>query len=157
MCTKADGTTSNSSCGNYETNTGVPLHLANLDSKALTYCNPRYAFGGACDSNSAWAMDAIDFEAITGSALSSSSCYGSSKDVACGYGNDLIDNGGYYWYATPYNSTSTTTFRWDPNYRYVVSYSSSHVYGLRPVLRLASSVKVVAGSGTYEDPYQISN
>ena len=29
--------------------------------------------------------------------------------------------------------------------------------GLRPVLKLASTVKVTGGTGTYTDPYQISN
>ena len=95
MCTNSDGTTSNSNCTSYETNNGVPLHLANLDSKALTYCNPNYAYGGVCNSNSAWAMDAIDFEAITGSTLSMDSCYNVSDSTECGYGNDLIDNGVY--------------------------------------------------------------
>ena len=156
MCTNADGTTSNSSCSSNETTEGVPLHLANLDSKALTYCNPSYAFGGACDSNSAWAMDASDFQVITGSALSSSSCYKSSEDTTCGYGNDLIDNGGYYWYATAYKSSSTRAFRWYSYGRYVNNNLSLDVYGVRPVLRLASSVQVVGGSGTYADPYQIS-
>ena len=100
---------------NNERTVGAPQHLANLDSKALTYCNPSYAFGGACDSNSAWAMDAIDFEAITGTPLYYNSCYYVSDSTECGYGNDLIDNGGYYWYATAFDSSSTHAFSWYPN------------------------------------------
>ena len=161
MCTNADGTPSNSNCSNSETTGGVPLHLANLDSKALTYCNPSYAFGGTCDSNSAWAMDAIDFEAITGTPLyfnssSDNSCYNVSNSTECGYGNDLIDNGGAYWFATAFTSSSESPFYWIPYSRCVNYNNSTSVYGVRPVLRLASSVQVVGGSGTYEEPYQIS-
>ena len=156
ICTNSDGTTSDSSCSNYETTAGVPLHLANLDSKVLTYCNPDYAYGGVCNSSSVWAMDAIDFETITGSTLSSSSCLQSNEDAACGYGNDLIDNGGLYWYASVNGSSSTYTFAWESSYRYVSNGRSNLVLGVRPVLRLASSVQVVGGSGTYEDPYQIA-
>ena len=157
MCTSSDGTSSNSSCSDYETTNGAPMHLANLDSKALTYCNPDYAYGGICNSSSAWAMDTLDFQIITGSVLSFSSCNSQSKKVACGYRNDLIDNGGYYWYATSYSASSGSTFGWYPYNRFVDGSISKNVRGARPVLRLESSVLVVGGSGTYEDPYQIGN
>ncbi|MGN1028624.1 MAG: hypothetical protein ACI4P7_00870 [Bacilli bacterium] len=157
MCTNSDGTSSNSSCSDSESTGGVPMHLANLDNKALTYCNTNYAYGGICNSSSAWAMDADDFQIITGSVLSSSSCYNQYSSVVCGYQNDLIDNGGYYWYATPYSASSSNAFDWRPNYRNVSSNYSYYVRGVRPVLRLESSVLVVGGSGTYEDPYQIGN
>ncbi|MCI6266568.1 MAG: hypothetical protein MR598_06980 [Erysipelotrichaceae bacterium] len=142
---------------NYDSTNGAPTHLAKLDSRALKYCNTDYAYGGICNSSSAWAMDATDFQIITGSVLSSSSCYNQSSKVACGYRNDLIDNGGYYWYATSYSASSYHTFSWIPNYRYVDAYISINLRGVRPVLRLESSVLVVGGSGTYEDPYIISN
>lgn len=157
MCTDSNGTSSNSSCSDYETTNGVPMHLANLDSKALTYCNTNYAYGGICNSSSAWAMDSDDFQNITGSVLSSSSCFSQLNSIECGYGNNLIDNGSYYWYATPYSASSIFTFYWYPNNRFVYDNDSYIVIGVRPVLRLASSVFVVGGSGTYEDPYQISN
>ena len=157
MCTDSNGTSSNSSCSDYETTNGVPMHLANLDSKALTYCNTNYAYGGICNSSSAWAMDSDDFQNITGSVLSSSSCFSQLNSIECGYGNNLIDNGSYYWYATPYSASSIFTFFWFPNNRFVYDNDSYIVIGVRPVLRLASSVFVVGGSGTYEDPYQISN
>ena len=157
MCTSSDGTVG-ISCDNYENTNGAPMHLANLNNEALKYCNSDYAYGGVCDSSSTWAMNASDFQKITGSVLSSSGCYASFSNMSCGYNNDLIDNGGYYWYASPYNSTSSEyVFEWDSNGRgvgYSVSFDSS---GLRPVLRLQSSVYVTGGSGTYEDPYIISN
>ena len=137
--------------------TNLYKHLNNLDNESLLYCNTSYAYGGVCDSTCTWAMDATDFQAITGSVLSSSSCFASLEDTSCGYGNDLIDNGGYYWYATQYSASSNRTFYWAPNARYVHSYASNHAHGLRPVLRLQSSVQVVAGSGTYEAPYTIAS
>jgi len=33
--------------------------------------------------------------------------------------------------------------------------SDTHAYGLRPIIRLSSSVVVTGGSGTMEDPYTI--
>ena len=140
---------------NYETTAGVPLHLAHLNQVALKYCNKDYAYGGVCNSNSAWAMNADDFQNITGKALSSSSCYNEYSDKSCGYTNDLIDNGGYYWYATPYSSASTTTSSWNPAGRFFRINYSNNVNGVRAVLRLESSILVVGGTGTYEDPYQL--
>ena len=152
MCTSSDGT-AGTSCTDYETTRGLPKHLANLNAKALTYCNGTYAYGGKCDSNSAWNMSDADFQAITGDTLSA------AYDQSGGYYDSysIINNGGYYWFATPHKSTSTLAFYWAPSDRLVNIYDSNRAYGLRPVLRLQSSVKVTGGSGTYEDPYTISN
>ena len=158
LCTKPDGTvdTSGSSCSNSEITNGAPLHIANLNNEALKYCNSNYAYRGVCNSSSAWSIKDDDFNQITGSTFSNCNVT-SSND--CGKYNTLIDNGGYYWYATPENSPqSDRVFNWSPYYRYVRPDSvSSYSRGLRPVLRLQSSVQVTGGSGTYEDPYQISN
>ncbi len=156
MCTKRDGTSSDTSCIDSETTYGAPQHLANLNNIALKYCNPTYAYGGVCNSTSSWNMNATDFQNITGSLLSSSSCYDQFKSSACGYGNNLIDNGGRYWFATPYSSSSNDAFYWRPVYRNVGYNISRYLYGVRPILRLDSDVLVVGGSGTYKDPYQIT-
>ena len=157
MCTNSDGTTSSSSCSSYLTAEEIEKHLDNLDVAALKYCNKNYAYGGACNGSTAWAMDAVDFEKITGSSLSSSSCYGSYSDTSCGYTNDLIDNGGYYWFATVYDFTSYDVFNWYPANGRVNSHNSSYLRGVRPVLYLDSSVMVTGGAGTYDDPYIIKN
>ena len=136
---------------NYEDTDGSPQHLANLNAKALTYCNSTYVYGGKCDGNSAWNMADADFKAITGATLSTAN--GSSDYESY----SLINNGGYYWFATPYLSSSTKVFHWNPNNRNVNINNSSNAYGLRPVLRLQSSVEITGGFGTYEDPYTISN
>ncbi len=152
MCTNYNGT-AGTSCGSgdYENTTGLPKHLANLNKKALTYCNSTYAYGGKCDINSAWNMADADFKAITGATLSTA--YGQSN-----YGSySIINNGGYYWFATPHNSSSTSAFYWLPGNLFVNSTASEYAFGLRPVLRLAYTVRITGGTGTYKDPYTISN
>ena len=144
---------------NYEQTGGTSVHLNRLNNKALKYCNKSYIKNGVCDSTNVWAMNANDFAKITNSTLSSSSCWGSSisNRVACGYTNDLIDNGGEYWFATSYEYSSDEVFFWGPDYHLVGKQHSNIVSGIRPILVLSSSVKVVGGKGTYEDPYVISN
>ena len=156
ICSNSDGTTSNVECNSYESTVGASLHLQNLNDKALTYCNKNYVYNGICDEDSTWSMGATDFQNITGKVLSNSSCLNISSDVSCGYNNDLIDNGGYYWYATS-NDSSANVFQWYPNYRQVNLNSSNNLYGVRPVIRLDSNVVVIDGDGTIENPYEISN
>ena len=152
MCTNSRGV-AGTSCSDYETTAGVPKHLANLNAKALTYCNSSYAYGGKCDSSSAWNMNDTDFQNITGDTLNVA--YDENSGFYDSY--SLINNGGFYWFATAYSASSTSAFYWVPDDQYVGNDSSAGAYGVRPVLRLASSVKVTGGSGTYEDPYTISN
>ena len=151
MCTSSDGTAGTSCGGSYVQASGLPKHIANLNAKALTYCNSTYAYGGKCDSNSAWNIGDADFQAITGDTLS-------TVYDQLNYNNySLIDNGGFYWFATAYGSTPPSVFFWDPHSRRVFDGTSNGAAGLRPVLRLQSSVVVTGGSGTYEDPYTITN
>ena len=151
MCTDSSGNAS-TSCSNKESTVGVPKHLANLNTKALSYCNSTYAYKGVCNSSSAWNMNDADFQKITGDTL----MIAFNKDS--NYYDDyaIINNGGSYWFATSYDASSANAFSWVPYYRGVYSISSSNVYGVRPVLRLKSSVIVTGGTGTYEDPYTIS-
>ena len=150
MCTASNGT-AGTGCGNSETTAGIPKHLENLNAKALTYCNSTYAYGRKCDSNSAWNMGDADFKEITGNTLS-------SHYLSDGYYDNysLINNGGFYWFATPYSASTANAFFWRPNGRYVSNNNSSYSYGIRPVIRLAFSVFVTGGTGTSEDPYTIS-
>ena len=140
----------------FDSTNGAPVHLANLNSEALKYCNSDYAYGGSCNEGNSWAMNANDFENITGTNLTG--CRESFSNMSCGYNNSLTDNGGYYWYAKPFDSSSSKhVLYWYPDARSVYTDLSSSSYGVRPVLRLQSSVWVVGGSGTYEDPYIINN
>lgn len=164
MCSSSDGSASSSSCSSYLTAANISKHYTNMDNVALKYCNSDYIKNGVCDSsvvtsNVVHAMDAEDFQKITDSVLSSSSCYGNSfySDMSCGYSNDLIDNGGYYWFATLYVASSGNSFYWSPDYRLVGNHLSYYLRGVRPVLNLESSVIVTGGDGTYESPYEIDN
>ena len=161
MCTDSSGN-AGTSCSSYETTGGIPQHLANLNNTSLKYCNQDYAYNGVCDGASSWNIRDSDFQEMTFnigkkkklSDADSTNCY---RKKSCGVSYNLIDNGGYYWFATPYSSSSASTFNWEPRHRYVGINNSSAAYGVRPVLRLASSVIVTGGSGTYEDPYTIAN
>ena len=152
MCTNSRGV-AGTSCSDYETTAGVPKHLANLNTKALTYCNSTYAYGGVCNSSSAWNMNDTDFQNLTGDT------FNVANDGSDVFYDDysIINNGGYYWFATSYNASPLTAFSWVPDDRRVGNYLSDIALGVRPILRLASSVIVTGGSGTYEDPYTISN
>lgn len=152
MCTDSSGNAGTSCSSNNESTAGVPKHLANLNTKALTYCNSTYAYGGICNSSSAWNMSDGDFQKITGDTLSTASSKGSGNYD----GFSIINNGGFYWFATPVNASSTYSFFWYPIIRSVSSALSDRVYGVRPVLRLKSSVIATGGSGTMDDPYTIS-
>lgn len=133
---------------------------------------------GLCDSPStdAWAINDTDFyymtKAISGVGkrlTNESSSLGDSGGALgtrlycdsrfsyqeCGYHNDLIDNGGYYWFAAQYSSSRPYGVSWYPNNRNVDDPASASAYGLRPVISLSSTVYVTGGSGTMYDPYTI--
>ena len=156
MCTDSSGTVG-TSCSSYETTVGVPKHLANLNAKALTYCNSTYAYGGVCNSSSAWNMNDDDFQKITGDTLSTALDKG--REVTGYYDSYvIINNGSYYWFATSYTSSNfPQAFSWIAYSRYAGIHYSQAPCGIRPVLRLQSSVMVTGGSGTMDDPYVISN
>ena len=93
-----------------------------------------------------------DFQKITGDTLSTASSKGNGNYD----GFSIINNGGFYWFATPCSASSTYSFFWYPIIRSVSNALSDRVYGVRPVLRLKSSVVATGGSGTENDPYIIS-
>ena len=133
---------------------------------------------GLCDSPSTdvWALGDEDFYYMTkaisgygkrlvsgssslgdvgGSLGSTLYCYNQYSRKECGYNNDLIDNGGYYWFAARYSASRTDGVYWYPNSRYVDSSSYANAYGSRFVISLKSSVYVTGGEGTMDNPYTI--
>ena len=152
-------------CKTRISSTGNATFISEANTAALDYCNSTYAYGGTCNSNSAWAMGNEDFKKITNaisgtssnltSAYGSPYCYATHSQERCGYNNDLIDNGGYYWFAAYYGTSSAFGVHWYPYYRDVVTNANAYAYGLRPIIRLSSSVFVTGGDGTMNDPYQI--
>lgn len=117
---------------------------SNLDKLSLKYCNSSLVYKNTCDVNSVRSINEDDFAKILGNSLSS--CSGVSGSKKCGYNNSLIDNGGYYWYSSG--------FGWSPIGRSIDNNTKGY-RGLRPVIRLDSSVVAISGNGTYSDPYVI--
>lgn len=132
-------------------------HLDNLNNIALKYCNSAYAYKNTCDSNSAWSFNEKDFKKIMNKSLSSESCFSSDNekaDMSCGGENNLINNGGYYWISL-INEKTKEVFNWDASVMGIYNSRAYNLYGVRPVLRLKSSLVITDGIGSYEDPYTI--
>lgn len=144
--------------------------IADLNSAALNYCNATYADGGTCSESNTWAMGNYDFRRITyeisGVSMDLTTQDGRPNCVQkfslqeCGYNNDLIDNGGDYWFAKYYLTAEHTSFTtygvfWYGPDRLVGGEDFTYPLGFRPVIKLSSSVYVTGGSGTMENPYTI--
>ena len=63
----------------------------------------------------------------------------------------MIDNGGYYWLGSAYGP-AIYTYIWSPSRRFVMSNISSNNIGIRPVVEVDSTVSVIGGTGTMDDP-----
>jgi len=131
-----------------------------LDNVAKKYCNSKFVNGSCSDNSNAWSINEAQFQKIMRQAIGSTaqlkSCGGSSVSAACGRGNTLINNGGEYWFKN--------TYVYSPNYYYYCKSDGSISYysgsqsidkGVRPMIRLSSSVYITGGLGTASDPYTI--
>lgn len=165
LCTNYDGSAGGSNgatCANYEQTSGLPKHMTNLQNVALKYCNSNYIDGGTCNSSNTWAMNMNDFTAITGGSFVDTSgnniCYNENTNPICGYNNNLIDNGGYYWFNQLIATNGTSDYHWSPNTAggIISSYNPQTAMGVRPVLKLKSDLKIVGGQGTYKNPYRVT-
>ena len=69
------------------------------------------------------------------------------------YSNAYLNNGLYWWTLTPYSSSDVRNV-----YRFGgASYRGpSYAYGVRPSINLKSSVKIVDGDGTIDNPYRLN-
>ena len=130
------------------------LYTNDLNVRSLKYCNSKYVYKGKCVSSSVWAISDDDYQNISGGKISN--CLNNKSNMSCGYNNDLIDNGGYYWINSVYENGSNSIFDWNAKDRALGSASYNNSYGLRPVIRMDTSVYVTSGNGTYNDPYIIS-
>ena len=68
------------------------------------------------------------------------------------YSNSYINNGLYWWTLTPYN---TSSMRCVSYFGYASNFSPSNAYGVRPSINLKSSVKILDGDGTVDNPYRL--
>ena len=146
--------------------------IASLKTASLKYCNNKYLSGGVCNETTVHPFNGDDFYKFTSQYYGSSNarylysyndggtygnpqCWAVYSSKYCGYNNDLVDNGGCYWFGSAYDSSYTLL--WTPGNRIVTySISSTIAYGLRPVLKLDSSIQATGGAGTMTNPYTIS-
>ena len=165
-------------CNSRTESTANETYIQTANALALKYCNSDYVDGdctctggnGLCTipSSDAWAINDDTFNKITEQATGvtgggylfnniegATKCGGVSSMKVCGYNNDLIDNGGYYCFASQYSSSDPYGVIWNPYYRSVIYSTTPSAYGLRPVISLSSSVFVTGGKGTSDDPYTI--
>ena len=69
------------------------------------------------------------------------------------YRNGYLNNGLYWWTLTPYSSSIVRHVITDGN---AVSYNPSGAIGVRPSINLKSSIKIVDGDGTVDNPYRLN-
>ena len=69
------------------------------------------------------------------------------------YSNGYLNNGLWWWTLTPY---STSNVRNVNDYGGADNYTSAYVRGVRPSINLKSSVKIVDGDGTIDNPYRLN-
>ena len=69
------------------------------------------------------------------------------------YSNGYLNNGLYWWSITPYSAS----YVWDVSINGNASnYYPSGAYGVRPSINLKSSVRIVDGDGTIDNPYRLN-
>ena len=68
------------------------------------------------------------------------------------YSNGYLNNGLYWWTLTPY---SASRVRGVDDYGNASSNSPASAFGVRPSINLKSSVKIVDGDGTIDNPYRL--
>ena len=94
-----------------------------------------------------------------GYAVLASSCarttnLGSYNSTSCA-GNNWLKTDSYQWTLTPNSSSSTSVFTVTGN-GYLNNRSTDRGYGVRPSIYLKSNIAIMGGSGSYDDPYELS-
>ena len=69
------------------------------------------------------------------------------------YQNGYLNNGLFWWLLTPYSSSSVRTVNSYGGANNI--YSPTYAYGVRPSINLKSSVKIVSGDGSENNPYRL--
>jgi len=73
---------------------------------------------------------------------------------ATAYGNGYLNVGYHWWLITPYNSSSVRFVNSSSNLNY--NSPSSYTFGVRPSINLKSTIEMVDGDGSYNNPYKIA-
>ncbi len=69
------------------------------------------------------------------------------------YSNGYLNNGLFWWTLTPDNASQVRVVYYDGSANYP---ASTFAYGVRPSINLKSSVKIVDGDGTIDNPYRLN-
>ena len=69
------------------------------------------------------------------------------------YSNGYLNNGLFWWTLTPYSTSDVRTVSYNGDTGYI---SPSSAYGVRPSINLKSSIRIVSGDGTIDNPYRLS-
>ena len=126
--------------------------IDDLNKIALNYCNDKYIYGKKCDDN-IWTFNTNDLKNIINTNISD--CIGISNTL-CGYDNDLVNNGGYYWITD--DTDNLKQYYWNSSDKFISSTSNlEQGYGVRVVMKLQEGLYVKSGSGIYTNPYVIFN
>ena len=123
-------------------------NINDLNGVALKYCNNTYVDGGVCNSDNTWNFNDIDFKKISGYSLRDK--FNKDGDYSS---NDLINNGSFYWFSTA--KEMDLSYFWSQKSNVIDVSRSDSVLGVRPVIKLKSSIVVTGGNGTYHEPYVI--
>ena len=68
------------------------------------------------------------------------------------YSTGYLNNGLYWWTLTPYNTSNGCNVKEDGYTKYS---SLTNSYGYRPAINLKSTVKIIEGDGTSDNPYRL--
>ena len=68
------------------------------------------------------------------------------------YSNGYLNNGLYWWTLTPYSTSFVRSVNFDGN---AYNLDPSSAFGARPSINLKSSVKIVSGDGSENNPYRL--
>ncbi len=154
-------------CNVREESVGNKDYIKKANEQAKKYCNSDYV-EDCSNEEDIHAIGNEDFKEITAGLTESEggylytpiegaqACGDVYNQEVCGFKKDLISNGGLYWFAASYDDTDTSGVQWYPFDEVVNSYFGTSAYGLRPVIRLKAGLTTTGGTGTMEDPYQLS-
>ena len=63
-----------------------------------------------------------------------------------------LNNGLYWWTLTPYNTSGVRILYYDGG---ITAYEPTNLYGARPSINLKSTVKIIDGDGTSDNPFKL--
>lgn len=142
---------------NFDLIEAIPDEFKN---KISEYCNTDYVAGGVCSYPSTMlTLNDSSFRKFTlqyyGAERSLFSCYQKSDDIGCGFDDYIIDINNSYWFDSNFNGQQIYYY-WDGVNKYINSAGEGNKYGVRPVIKLDTSILAKSGDGSYEHPYLIS-